>query len=182
MNAIEGLLEAYRVQLQSPWSDALAGSQRVWFAIYDPAQERRLRLRLPDFATLTEQSGHRWLPLDLSDEFARWMAAHEYRDAYFAEPELMSYALEEFHQRLANRVRDELARPDAGPGSVVALSGLISFFGLASLSHLVASVSNVIPGRLLVFFPGDINDQHQYRFLDAHDGWDYLAVPIKARA
>ena len=47
MNEIEGLLKAYERFLQLPWDRTLAGPQKVWFAIYEPAQERRLRLRLP---------------------------------------------------------------------------------------------------------------------------------------
>jgi hypothetical protein len=32
-------------------------------------------------------------------------------------------------------------------------------------------------GRLLIFFPGEFEQNH-YRLLDARDGWDYLARPI----
>jgi hypothetical protein len=34
-----------------------------------------------------------------------------------------------------------------------------------------------IRGRLVVFFPGEYEDNN-YRLLDARDGWNYLAVPI----
>jgi hypothetical protein len=44
---------------------------------------------------------------------------------------------------------------------------------------VVAAVANNIPGRLLVFFPGEY-DQNNYRLLDARPGWNYQAVPITA--
>ena len=34
-------------------------------------------------------------------------------------------------------------------------------------------------GRLLVFFPGEV-EGNNYRLLDARDGWNYLATPITA--
>jgi len=41
-------------------------------------------------------------------------------------------------------------------------------------------VESSIRGRLLVFFPGEY-ENNNYRLLDARDGWNYLAVPITAR-
>ena len=58
MNEIEGLLKAYQSFLQLPWDRTLAGPQKVWFAIYEPGQERRLRLRLPEFEMVTINAGH----------------------------------------------------------------------------------------------------------------------------
>jgi len=46
-----------------------------------------------------------------------------------------------------------------------------------SPSGLIEAVSPSIRGRLLVFFPGE-RQGHNYRLLDARDGWNYLAVPI----
>lgn len=40
-------------------------------------------------------------------------------------------------------------------------------------------VEDAIRGRLLVFFPGEYQENH-YRLLDARDGWNYHAVPITA--
>lgn len=47
MNEIERLHTEYERFVRTPWDRTLAGAQKVWFAIYDPAQERRLRLRIP---------------------------------------------------------------------------------------------------------------------------------------
>jgi len=83
MNEIERLLKAYDQFVRIPWDRSLAGAQKVWFALYDPAQERRLRMRIPDFATATQNAGYGWVLFDLTDSFAHWLAAHDYRDAYF---------------------------------------------------------------------------------------------------
>jgi hypothetical protein len=43
---------------------------------------------------------------------------------------------------------------------------------------VLKEVVNDIRGRLLVFFPGEYEDNN-YRLMDApRDGWNYLAVPI----
>ena len=87
--------------------------------VYDPAQERRLRLRLPAFEAATVASGHGWTHLDLTDAFADWLGAHRRRDAYFREPELATFALGAFADHLAIRLRaalDNAAWPLAQPG------------------------------------------------------------------
>ena len=106
-SAIEGLLKAYERHVNVPWTTTIAGPERVWFAIYDPAQERRLRARLTAFKNATEAAGHRWHHLDLTDAFAEWMAAHEYRDAYFQRPKLLESALQGFTRDVADRVTAE---------------------------------------------------------------------------
>jgi hypothetical protein len=52
-----------------------------------------------------------------------------------------------------------------------------SLFGFCRVSELVSRVESSIRGRLLVFFPGE-HENNTYRFLDAREGWNYLAVPI----
>ena len=44
------------------------------------------------------------------------------------------------------------------------------------VSRLLNAVADEIPGRMLVFFPDHV--ENDYRLLDGHDGWNYLAVPI----
>ena len=51
------------------------------------------------------------------------------------------------------------------------------FFGFIQVSRLIGRVEESIPGRLLVFFPGEYR-QNVYRFMDARDGFNYMAVPI----
>jgi hypothetical protein len=179
MSAIEELLAEYDRRVGATWQHDLAAPQRVWFAVYRPEQERRLRLRIPEFETATLRHGLGWSHLDVTTAFAEWMASHEYRDAYFQEPELMQYALADFAESLARTVRAALN--DADPGTVVALSGVASLFGITKVSSLIDAVSDAIRGRLLVFFPGDHDERNNFRFLDARDGWNYLASVIKAR-
>lgn len=179
VSEIEGLLDAYEHRVRMPWDKALAGPQKVWFAIYDPAQERRLRLRINEFKIATEKAGHPWVLIDLTDAFARWMAHHKYRDAYFEEPEDMDLALQDFAKSVAEEVTSALTASDVNDSTVVAISGLASLFGLTRASALFEAVAPSIRGRLLVFFPGQ-HDGSNYRLLDARDGWNYLAVPITA--
>src|SRR6476646_5658469 len=92
-----------------PWERSLAGPQKVWFAIYEPGQERRLRFRIDEVETATRNAGHDWCLIDLTDTFATWMANHPYRDAYFDEPELLESALEaEFSEFVIQRVKTTL--------------------------------------------------------------------------
>ena len=179
MSGIEGLITAYASFVQLPWDHSLSGAEKTWFALYDPKEERRLRVRLPAFETATHEAGHHWAHLDLTPLFARWMAGQEYREEYFAEPEFMSLALkEDFVPGAVNRITQTLTSPDVDENTVVALSGLASLFGLAeSTSEIFQKVSPFIRGRMLVFFPGQ-HHSSTYRFLDARDGWNYLAIPI----
>lgn len=177
MNEIEGLRNAYERFLQLPWDRTLAGPQKVWFAIYEPAQERRLRLNLPEFERVTKAAGHPWSHLDLTDLFANWMAQHEYREAYFEQPEDMDLALKDFASFVSQQIVEGLTEPSVDANTVVAISGLASLFGFTYASAIFETVAPSIRGRLLVFFPGQ-HDGSNYRFLDARDGWNYLAVPI----
>ena len=45
------------------------------------------------------------------------------------------------------------------------------------VSLVLKELENNIKGRLVLFFPGEYDDNN-YRLLDARDGWSYLAVPI----
>jgi hypothetical protein len=180
MSTVEELLERYRERVQMPWDPALSGSQRVWFVVYDPVQERRLRLRLPDFQTATEGSGHAWCHIDLTDAFANWLGSHRRRDAYFKDPDKATFAMDAFAQHLAENLSASLTDPEVTANTVVAVTGVASLFGLVRVSPLIEAVKGVIPGRLAVFFPGQYDEQSYFRLLDARDGWDYLAVPITA--
>lgn len=177
MGTIEALCKEYERQVCLRWDDTLAGPQRVWFAVYEPSLERRLRLRVPLFEEATKKAGHGWERVDLTDAFANWMAGHEYRDSYFASPELLDIALPDFATDVATKVRSQLQAPAVDEQTVVAISGVASVFGLASVSQLVEDVAPSIQGRMLVFFPGH-HEGSSYRLLDARDGWNYLAVAI----
>ena len=177
MSEIEGLLKAYERFVRLPWDPGLAGPQKVWFAIYDPVQERRLRLRLSDFEVATKRANHQWHLVDLTETFATWMANHEYREAYFEQPADMDLALEEYVDFVVSQLKLTFTSPELSNDSLVALLGVSSLFGLARVSTVVEKIVPDIRGRLLVFFPGQV-EGNNYRLLDARDGWNYLAVPI----
>ena len=121
--------------------------------------------------------GHKWRLCDLTDVFADWMAAQEYRDSYFESPEDLESAMADFLEFAADRLRQVLASSDRN--TVVAALGVATLFGFVRVSELMEEVKDAIVGRLLVFFPGEY-EANNYRLLDARDGWNYLAVPITA--
>ena len=43
MSTIDRLLSNYSRQVRLPWSPNVSGKQRIWFAVYPPAEERRVR-------------------------------------------------------------------------------------------------------------------------------------------
>ncbi len=180
MSEINGLLKEYEKFVTPPWPARVAAQQRVWCAVYDPSDERRLRLRLGDFERVTRQANHGWLGVDLTDGFSSWLAGLEYRDAYFEAPDDLDVALDEFIALLSERITEAVQGGGVGPGDVVALYGLASLFGFASVSKLIEEVAPQVEGRLLVFFPGH-HDASNYRLLDARDGWNYHAVPITSQ-
>ena len=146
--------------------------------VADKEAERMLRARRQLFATATEAAGHDWHEVDLSDAFAAWIAADDFRDAYFESPEDLDLKLQtEFVDVLAAKVRDALTAADVTDNSVVALFGVGSLFGFARVSQVVRAIERDVRGRLVIFFPGHF-EQNNYRLLDARDGWNYLAVPI----
>jgi len=178
------LVATYQQHLSVPWQPGLASIQRVIFAVYDKADELRLRANVGEFELATQQAGKRWLLLDITHAFPEWLAAQEYREAYFESPEdLAGYhsgELMEFVSDLTSRLTARIAA-EAGPNTVVALLGVGTLFGLARVSSIVEGIKESVQGRLLVFFPGEYHpENHTYRLLDARDGWNYLAVPLLA--
>jgi hypothetical protein len=178
MGRIEGLVTRYRSHIDAPWQRNLSGDQKAIFVVYPKTDERRLRARLDLFAMATTAAGHRWQILDLTDTFASWMADTNYRDVYFEEPETLAMKLRsDFLQCTAGRLREALTAEKADQDTVVAVQGVACLFGFTRVSLVLKEVVNDIRGRLLVFFPGEYEDNN-YRLLDARDGWNYLAVPI----
>lgn len=179
---VSKLIAAYRQHLGVPWQAGLAAIQRVIFAVYDKSDELRLRAQVEEFALATQQAGKQWLLIDVTNAFPEWMAVQEYRDAYFESPEdLSGYQNGELIEFIASLIEQLRVRftEEAGPDTVVAVLGVGSLFGLARVSTIVEGIKDAIPGRLLVFFPGEYTtSDHNYHLLDARDGWNYLAVPL----
>jgi len=178
MAELDLLLRAYESHVTTPWRDGLSGSERVWFLVYSPANERRLRHRLDEFAIATRDAGLGWQHLDLTDAFPQWIAAQRHAEGYFKRPE--GVPEKRFVEAAAARLRSRLESADER--DVVAVTGVGSLFGLTPLSAILKLVDEAIKGRLLVCFPGTYErDFHRYRLLGAGEGWSYLAAPILAQ-
>ncbi|MEI7836169.1 MAG: BREX protein BrxB domain-containing protein [Planctomycetota bacterium] len=162
----------------APWQRNLAGDQKAIFVVYPKADERKLRARLELFEMATTSTGHRWRGLDLTGTFAQWMADTNYRDAYFEEPDTLAMKLRsDFLQYATGLMTEALTAADSDEDTVVAVQGVACLFGFTRVSLVLKEVVKDIRGRLVVFFPGEYEDNN-YRLLDARDGWNYLAVPI----
>ena len=176
MGKIEDLAAVYERHVSVPWQRSVAGAQRVMLVVYEKELERTLRARIGEFEQATQRSGHDWKRVDCTRWFAEWMAADEYRESWFEDPDLLGMKLEgEFREHVANRLRAELEA--VGENGVVALLGVASLYGFLRVSEVIRTVEQSIRGRLVVFFPGTKNESN-YRLLDARDGWNYLAQGI----
>lgn len=176
MNAIDRLLSNYARQVHLPWAAHTSGKQRIWFAVYPPTEERRVRARLPQFEALTLEANHGWSTVDLTGLLPKWIASHEYREAIFAEPEQFSSNIE-LEDLAVELVRNSCSHEHTDTASVVAITGLATLFDFMRVSSLIERVEDSVCGRLLVLFPGEYAG-NVYRFMDARDGFNYLAVPI----
>jgi hypothetical protein len=183
MNRIDLLRRNYQRLCEYSWDRNVSGAQRVWLAVYDKEDERKVRLRLGLFEESTLHAGHKWTAIDLTDTFANWMCGPEnanYAESYFESPELLDDAvLVGMKQSVVARIRSALAMLTDPDNSVIALHGVAALFGFLKISEILPMVEGDVRGRLLVFFPG-VYEQNNYRLLDARDGWNYHAVPITA--
>ena len=115
------------------------------------------------------------------DGFERWMAAHEYRDAYFASPRLIQPELRRILRAARRPSPSEHHRCDS-------TNARSSAWSAPAVSSASASTSGVRPDRARPgrdggttpgFFPGEV-EGNNYRLLGAQDGWNYLATLITA--
>ncbi len=183
MNRIDLLKKNYQRFCESHWDQNVSGAQRVWLAVYDKEDERKLRLRLGLFEEATRYNGHKWKSIDLTDAFADWMCGpnnSDYAESYFESTDSLDNAkLNEFMQTIVARICEALEKLQDPDNTVLALYGIASLFGFLKISETLPLVEGDVKGRLLVFFPG-IYEQNNYRLLDARDGWNYLGYPITA--
>ena len=180
MNRIDQLLGNYRSHIQMPLRLGLPASQRVWFAVYPAAEERRLLNRIDEFEMVTKDAGHPWVRIDLQGSLARWLASidAEERAEWFRNPDdIELYARTEWQDDLTQFFHKEVAHATAPERTVFALTGLMDLYDFLHVSDLIESLEKTFPGYLLVFFPG-AKEGNTYRFLDARTGWNYLAAPI----
>jgi len=177
VSEIDDLIAAYGRFVALPWRPNLAGPQRVWMVVYGPAQERRIRHRVAELELATKQAGHGWRLHDLTDAFPVWLGSQEYVESYFEDPDALSLAVGDFVDAVVSEVTEFLEGSDED--DIVALLGAGALYPYCRLSLVIEAVNASIPGRLLVFFPGEYSN-NVYRLLNARDGWNYMAVPITA--
>ncbi len=171
------LVQSYQSFIDLPWETGLAGVQKVIFAVYDKTEELRVRAQIQEFEIATKAAQHQWSLIDITDEFPKWMASHDYRESFFESPGDLQDCLPEFTESVVASINSTLEEADEN--TVVALQGVAAVYGFSHVSEIVAKVANNVKGRLLVLFPGEY-ENNNYRLLDARPGWDYQAVPITA--
>ncbi|MCK9310967.1 MAG: DUF1788 domain-containing protein [Bacteroidales bacterium] len=175
---VDQLLAKYELVVNEPWSSSLSGQERIWFLVYDPAEQRKVDLRLGDFETATIKAGKKWAEISLKKCFPTWMAAQAYRDSYFQSPQYIVEQLEgDFKTFAIDYLKKKIANKSTDSDTVIVIKDVSSLFGFIRLSEILKSCDKVFTGRMLIFFPGEF-ERNQYRLLDARDGWDYLARPI----
>jgi hypothetical protein len=172
---IDLLAEGYATQVNFAWDRWLSSSERVWFAVYPSEDERRLRYKLDAFQLATAAAGKRWILVDLTHWFSRWLDLEEDRDRLLADPESLYPLTDEFLAFVTEEV--VMAAQEADADTVIAILGAASLYGFAQVSDLVPRVAERLSGRLLVFFPGS-REGNVYKLLDAREGWNYLATSI----
>jgi hypothetical protein len=177
MSMLDRLVKNYESFVQLPWATSLPSKQRVWFAVYPPSEERQLRILLPEFESATITAKHTWHLLDITAEPAAWISRHEYREGLFAEPSAMTDVEEEMRSSIISAISGACQADKVTQNSVVAVLGAASLFGFTHVSGVMFGVEEAIRGRLLLFFPGSF-ERNIYRFMDARDGFNYMAVPI----
>lgn len=177
MTKVNYLIRNYKRFVQLPWSSNISGSQRVWFVVYPPSEERNLRAQKQEFEYATVDAKHRWHLVDITDYTAQFISQHEYKESYFNEPDAAESIEEDIKDHIVEILKKELQSSEVDDNTVVAIIGTSSLFGFTHISSIISIIDNYIKGRLLVFFPG-IYDKNQYRFMDARDGFNYMAVPI----
>jgi hypothetical protein len=182
MARIDQLIASYTRYVSLPLQPNLPLSQRVWFVVHAPEDERRMINRVQEFEIATREAGLGWQRMDLTGAFADWMDTFEpeERDACLADHEVVqAYADPGFKEFLCERLKawaDALPRAQA-ERTVFAVTGLMELYDFVHVSAVVDAMDGTFPGVLLVFFPGE-REGNTYRFLGARDGWNYLAVPI----
>lgn len=183
MNRIDILKKNYQKFCESHWDRNVSGAQRVWLAVYDKEDERKLRLRLGLFEEATHQTGRKWKSIDLTDAFANWMCGPKtasFSAQFFKSPNLLDEGtLQPFKDAIVHEIKSALAELPDPDNTVLAVYGIASLFGFLKISETLPLAEGEVKGRLLVFFPG-VYEQNNYRLLDARDGWNYLGYPITA--
>jgi hypothetical protein len=186
MSRLDQLEASYRHHVAIPLKSGLPVAERIWFVVYAPEDERRLRNRITEFEIATTDAGLGWRDVDLTGAFAEWIDTYyedvDERRSVLADPDLVeSHAQTAFRDHLVDRIRAVTAAvpEEEAERTVIAFHGLMELYDFIHVSQVMDGLGKEIRGILLLFFPGS-RTGNSYRFLGARDGWDYLATPILA--
>ncbi|HCS52261.1 BREX protein BrxB domain-containing protein [Rubinisphaera sp.] len=178
MSKVKQLLDNYREHISVPWQTDRSAAQRVIFCVYPEYMELRLRARLDEFEIATKAAVHDWALFDMTDMFPSWMETRKrYVGRNFESPQTLLTALPKFKLYIAEQFELFCKEKCVSENDVVAVAGVGSLFGFLKVKDVVDLIAPMVPGRLVVFFPGSY-ESNNYRLLDAYDGWGYLAIPI----
>lgn len=178
MSKQKRIVENYENHIGIPWRDA-AAAQRVIFCVYNPMDELKLRIKIPEFELATSKQNHKWLHFDLTETFGEWLGGHKYAKNYFMKPQLLSSILHGYGKYLEENCKAFLEENNADDNTVVAFTGVGALFGFIKVRDLVDRIAPMVAGRVLVFFPGSY-ENNNFRLLDGYDGWNYHAFVITA--
>ncbi len=178
MSKVKRLATSYEKYIAIPWRDA-AAAQRVVFCVYNEVDELRIRSKVDEFEIATKKSEHNWALFDLTDSFAQWLCGQKYAQSYFKKPNLLATIYPRYLEYIVERFTRFIEERHVDENYVVAVMGVGSLFGFLKVKEVVENLAPMVPGRLVVFFPGSY-ENNNYRLLDGYDGWNYLAVPITA--
>ena len=127
---IDQLLAAFDKVVQEPWSNTLSGQERIWFLVYDPAEQRKVDLRIEDFETATIKAGKKWEIISFKLCFPQWMANHEYKEGYFKNPKHIVDQLEaDFIPHAIQFIKGELTRINQDQDTLIAIKDVSALFG-----------------------------------------------------
>ena len=154
MGRIEDLADRYQRHIAAPWQRNLAGGQKAVFLVYDKTDERKLLARKRLFEIATREAGHKWASFDLTNAFPAWMAADDYREAYFESPDDLRMKLDtEFVPFAAGQLREAAHGPEVDDDTVVGVFGAACLYGFTRVSSVLKEVERDIRGRLALFSP-----------------------------
>jgi hypothetical protein len=180
---VDNLITNFKKHLEIPFRSGLPMSQRVWFLVYPPEDERRVRAHSIAFEQAALSAGHIWKRVGLGGSFVRWMDElfdPEERAACLAEPQIVEeYADPGYRDFVIDVIEKSISEiPESeAENCILAIDGLLDLFDFVQVSSVIEGIDTSFPGVIAVFFPGE-REGNTYRFIGARTGWDYLAVPI----
>ena len=139
MSVLKTLLKNYEAHMAPPWNTAVSAHQRVYFLVYDPKEERRVRCYISEFELTTKRLNLNWQLLDVTNYFADWLMQNKYHEAYFENPADLEIALDGFTDFFVEQVQERLASADTD--TVFALLGVGTLFGLSRVSSALAKLA-----------------------------------------